>query len=196
MTSNCPCTRKNCPRRGNCKACREHHKSRRHSVKCEKYITVRLYEEGDEAAIAELIAYTMKVSNKDDYSPEYIENTIKEHTPAFFAERAKESHFYVVLDRGKIIGCGGISGYWGSTTESYLLSVFILPEYQGRGIGTMIVKTLESDEYFTRAWRTEVGASLTAVGFYQKMGYSFKNGVTAADEYGVVRMEKKSLTEE
>lgn len=27
-----------------------------------------------------------------------------------------------------------------------------------------------------RAWSTEVGSSLTAVSFYRKMGYEFKNG--------------------
>ena len=34
-----------------------------------------------------------------------------------------------------------------------------------------IVEALEADEYFHRAWRTEVGSSLTAVSFYRKMGY-------------------------
>ena len=46
-------------------------------------------------------------------------------------------------------------------------------------------------KYFHRAWRTEVGSSLTAVHFYEKMGYAFKNGITDADEYGVVRLEKR-----
>ncbi|MDY5030930.1 MAG: GNAT family N-acetyltransferase [Blautia sp.] len=32
-----------------------------------------------------------------------------------------------------MIGCGGITGYWGSVDESYVLSVFVLPEYQGKG---------------------------------------------------------------
>ena len=67
----------------------------------------------------------------------------------------------------------------------------ILPDYRGKGIGRRIVETLESDEYFRRARRTEVGSSLTAVQFYRKMGYQFKNGITDADEDGVVRLEKK-----
>lgn len=32
--------------------------------------------------------------------------------------------------------------------------------------------------------------SLTAVGFYLKMGYVYKNGITISDEYGVIRLEK------
>ena len=58
-------------------------------------------------------------------------------------------------------------------------------------MGRKIVEALEADEYFRRAWRTEVGSSLTAVSFDRTMGYKFKNGITDADEYGVVRLEKR-----
>ena len=92
-----------------------------------------------------------------------------------------------------MIGCGGITGYWGSETESYLVTVFVLPAYQGRGIDRMMIETLEADEYFHRAWRTEVGSSLTAVSFYRKMGYEFKNEITTPDEYGTVRLEKRRV---
>lgn len=44
-----------------------------------------------------------------------------------------------------------------------------------------------------RAWRTEVGSSLTAVRFYRKMGYEYKNGVTEADADGTVRLEKRNI---
>lgn len=47
-----------------------------------------------------------------------------------------------------------------------------------------------ADEYFKRAWRTEIGSSLTAVEFYRKLGYQYKNNITSPDEYGVVRLEK------
>lgn len=95
------------------------------------------------------------------------------------------------MDGETIIGCGGITGYWGSTGESYLTSIFVLPDYQGKGVGRKIIVTLETDEYFRRAWRTEVGSSLTAVSFYRKMGYVFKKGMIDADEYGIVRLEKR-----
>lgn len=86
------------------------------------------------------------------------------------AERAADAHFYVVCDRRRIIGCGGITGYWGSAAESCLLSVFVLPEYKGRGIGKRIAETPESDEFFTRARRTEVGSPITDVCFRRKLG--------------------------
>ena len=83
------------------------------------------------------------------------------------------------------------TGYWGSTEESYLISIFVLPDYQGKDVGRKIMEALEADEYILRAWRTEVGSSLTAVSFYRKMGYVFKKGMIDADEYGIVRLEKR-----
>ena len=58
-------------------------------------------------------------------------------------------------------------------------------------MGRKIVETMEADEYFRRVWRTEVGSSLAAVHFYEKMGYVFKNGMMEDDEFGVVRLEKR-----
>ena len=48
----------------------------------------------------------------------------------------------------------------------------------------------ERDEYFLRAKRIEIPASITAVQFYKKMEYSYKNGINKADDEGIVRMEK------
>lgn len=155
-----------------------------------KDFEIRPCAPGDETAMAELVAYTLRVSNRTDYTPEYIEAIVKSHDPAFFAERAADSHFYVVRAGERIVGCGGITGYRGSVTESCLLSIFVHPDWQGRGLGKRILETLEADPFFKRARRTEVAASLTAVGFYRRLGYSFKNGVREPDPSGVVRMEK------
>ena len=97
---------------------------------------------------------------------------------------------YVVCDNTLIVGCGAVAGYWGSTTESILLTVFVLPEYQGKGIGRLIIRTLEQDEIFLRADRIEIPASITAVEFYKKMGYDYKNGVAEIDSEQVYRLEK------
>lgn len=181
------------PPHGDCRICREYHAAptSKRPAYCERKIAVRKFRKGDETAVADVIRTTLTVSNISDYSPEFIKDNVESHYPEVMAKRAEESHFYVVTDGKKVIGCGGITGYWGSTTESYLVSVFILPEYQRKGIGRRIIETLESDEYFASAWRTEVGSSLTAVNFYCKMGYEYKNGVTSPDEYGVIRLEKR-----
>ncbi len=68
--------------------------------------------------------------------------------------------------------------------------IFVLPKYQGKGIGRKIIENLEQDEYFFRAKRIEVPASITAVNFYRKLGYNYKNGVDRPDEEQIYRLEK------
>lgn len=67
---------------------------------------------------------------------------------------------------------------------------FILPEYHGKGCGKKIIESLEQDELFLRANRIEIPASITACGFYEKMGYRYKNDIKVLDDEGHYRMEK------
>ena len=120
-------------------------------------VTLRRFQAGDEFAVSAVICTTLAISNRKDYPPAFIEENIRSHSPAVIAERVKDAHFYVALDGQKVIGCGGITGYWGSTEESYLTSIFVLPDYQGKGVGRRLVEALEADDYFRRAWRIEVG---------------------------------------
>lgn len=153
-------------------------------------VTIRLITPDDVSEVTEMIHKTIRISNSKDYSDEMVEAMVNAHSPEFILRRSGWTHFYVALDGNTIIGCGAIGPYWDSETESSLFTIFVLPEYQKNGIGRLIVETLEKDEYFIRANRIEIPASLTGVPFYQKMGYSFKNGISEPDNEHVIRMEK------
>ncbi len=151
---------------------------------------IRRFRPEDAMETARLIAHTLRTSNSKDYSEAYIEANISSHSADVLVERAENGHMYVVCDNAQIIGCGAIAGYWGSTTESVLLTIFVSPDHQGKGIGRQIIETLEQDEFFLRAKRIEIPASITAVEFYKKMGYGYKNGIAALDEEQLFRLEK------
>lgn len=155
-----------------------------------KDFSLRRFRAEDAIKVAALIADTLKESNAEDYPPEFIAANIASHSAKIITERANRAHMYVAVYRGEIVGCGAIDGFYGSLTESILLTVFVLPAMQRQGIGRAIVQALEADEFFLRAGRIEIPASLTAVEFYKKMGYGYKNGVTEPDGEGVVRLEK------
>ena len=151
---------------------------------------VRRFEKTDAQEVSALIVTTLRTTNIKDYSAEYIENDVNALQPNNILERAGWVHFYVVCDDEKIVGCGAIGPYWGKENESSLFTIFVLPEYQGKGIGRTIIETLEQDEYFLRAKRVEIPASITGTPFYRKMGYDYKNGITTPDEEGLLRLEK------
>ncbi len=151
---------------------------------------IRRMKEQDAQAVSELIITTIRISNVRDYPADLMEELVKTQTPEHVLQRASWTHFYVAEDAGKIIGCGAIGPYWGKEDESSLFSIFVHPDHQGKGIGRAIVETLEQDSFALRARRIEIPASITGLPFYQKLGYSFKNGDTGIDEEQLYRLEK------
>ena len=151
---------------------------------------IRRFLQTDSKEVSDLIIKTLREVNIKDYPKEYIENEVQRLQPNKILKRAERTHFYVACDENKIVGCGAIGPYWDKVDESSLFTLFVLPDYQGQGIGRKIIETLEKDEYFLRANRIEIPASITATPFYIKMGYTYKNGISVPDEEGLLRLEK------
>lgn len=151
---------------------------------------IRRFEEKDAQEISAVVTRNFLEVNSKDYGKEAMEALAKVYDANKIREIASYAHMYVVCDEAKIIGTGSISSFWGSLTESILLTIFVLPEWHGQGIGRKIIETLEGDELFLRANRIEIPASITGCGFYEKMGYKYKDNQKQLDEEGDYRMEK------
>lgn len=157
-------------------------------------IQVRRYKDGDAPAICEMIRKDVMTENIKDYSEESIKHLIESHNEELIERRSKWCHVYVLTDEEKIVGVGMIGPYWNSQTESSFFTIFIDPAYKGKGLGRKIIETLKEDEYYKRAERVEIPASISAVEFYKHMGWKFKRTETVigniVDEEGIYRMEK------
>ena len=75
-------------------------------------MNIRRFQNQDAKEVSNLIATTLRTTNIKDYSSDYIEKDVKVLQPQNILERAKWTHFYVVCDNDKIIGCGAIGPYW------------------------------------------------------------------------------------
>ena len=151
---------------------------------------IRKFAETDAKEVSDLFIRTLMISNTKDYPAEMMLELTRRMQPEDILERARRTHFYVAEENNVILGCGAIGPYWDKTDESSLFTIFVLPEYQGSGIGRRIVETLEKDEYALRAKRIEIPASITGLEFYKKLGYDYKDNVTVPDEEGLYRLEK------
>ena len=155
-----------------------------------KNMIVRSFKLGDEKQIVELIRSARRKTNIKDYDEELIEELCQEVNEELIIKRAEKFHMYVVEINDKIVGVGAIGLCNGSLTESSFYNIYVLPEYQGKGIGKVIVTTLEKDDYYKRANRIEIASSISAMEFYKHMGYGFKNLGYIVDDEGEYKMEK------
>lgn len=153
-------------------------------------VVSRSFRREDAEEIKNLVTRNFLEVNSKDYGLKAMQKLAGSYTADKIISTAEHSHMYVFEWQGKIVGVGTISSFWGSKTESILLTIFVLPEYQGKGIGRRIINTLEQDEFFTRARRIEIPASVTVAEFYRKFGYDYKNGIKELDEEHHYRLEK------
>lgn len=151
---------------------------------------IRRFKDEDAEEVSSIVCRNFIEINSRDYPIEDMEKLALEYTPEKILQINSYAHTYVVCDENKIVGTGSISSFWGRETESILLTIFVLPEYHGKGLGKKIIETLERDELFLRANRVEIPASITAAKFYEKMGYNYKNNAKVLDDEGHYRMEK------
>lgn len=144
----------------------------------------------DAEAVSKMIRRTIAISNGPDYSKAQMEKLLAAQSPELLLERSQQGHTYVVLLDGEIVGCGTIAPIWESETESILLTVYVMPECQRRGIGKYIIASLEHDEYGRGAERIEVPSSVYALEFFLARGYNFKGGKKKLEDGVVYRLEK------
>lgn len=105
-------------------------------------IRVRRFEEEDADEVSKLIVRNFLEVNSKDYGIAAMEKLAKVYDSGKVLNIANYAHMYVFEWNGKIVGTGSISGFWGSKTESILLTIFVLPEFHGKGIGRKIINTL------------------------------------------------------
>ena len=89
-------------------------------------ITIRRFEERDAKAVQKLIVRNFLEVNSKDYGVELMNELVSGYNVEKVKRIASYAHTYVFELKNNIVGVGSISSFWGSETESILLTIFVL----------------------------------------------------------------------
>ncbi len=140
----------------------------------------------DGPAISDLIRRTVRLSNAPDYPVEIVELIVANFTPDKVAQRLAERDMFVYAIDERIIGTVGLGG-------DRLRSLFVEPSAQRAGIGARLVSYLEAHALSVGVTELKLSSSLTARGFYERLGYRMIHLEQRAD--GSTFLMTKTLTE-
>ncbi|WP_312495684.1 GNAT family N-acetyltransferase [Anaerosporobacter sp.] len=131
------------------------------------------------------LAFRKEAEDFDDFDIEPMTQTLE-----VLEEEFKTFLFLkAVNDEERIVG--SIRGYIKDGT-SYIGKTFVHPDYQGKGIGTEMIKHLEA---VNKAARHEINASIRCpqnISLYESLGY-VRYKETKTENNGFVYLEKVSL---
>ncbi|WP_414545402.1 GNAT family N-acetyltransferase [Nostoc sp. CCY0012] len=127
---------------------------------------LRTYEIGDTAEIIDLFYNTVHEVNIRDYTKEQIDAWAPvEMDIEVWINSLKTKFTYVVENNGKIVGFGELEA------NGHIDKFFCHKDFQGQGIGTMILEQIESKARSLGIKRLFVEASITAKPFFANKNF-------------------------
>jgi GNAT superfamily N-acetyltransferase len=118
----------------------------------------------DLATVRDLIHSTIDFSYAAVYPPRAVLFFKKFHSEKNILQRYRDGGVVVAEREGRILGTGSLAG-------AEILGVFVLPEFQGQGLGGMIMNALEQKALASGAGEVELSISLPSRAFYENLGY-------------------------
>ena len=152
-------------------------------------IRIRRFQLGEEKELAELVVSSLVELNGPDYLPGILDPFLSYYTPERILQTSQEGHMYVAEENGRILGTGSIIEEGEGKAE--IVTLFVKPGETGKGAGRALMESLEKDEIFVRADVVRLQSSITARGFYEKMGYRHETGEPVLILNDHYRMEKR-----
>ena len=127
---------------------------------------LRRYRVGEEVAIWEAFFQATHVSNARDYHPELIDRWApQDKDMKEWAERLVEKNPFVAIIGEQIVGMAEIE------PTGYIDYFYVHPEFQGQGVGTALMATIETEATGAGANRLFADVSVTAKPFFESRGF-------------------------
>ncbi|MEM7224600.1 MAG: GNAT family N-acetyltransferase [Pseudomonadota bacterium] len=118
----------------------------------------------DAPALSELIQRTIRRTNAADYDPAEIELVCESFAPERIAEIMSRRAVYLAKQDATPVGTVSLG-------DGKLHALFVDPDLQGQGLGQRLVGHVEARARTCGLQRLEVSSSITALPFYERLGY-------------------------
>lgn len=147
---------------------------------------VRAADVSDAADISRVIIRALRETNAKDYAPDIIARVELSFSPAAVAQLIARRDVFVALVDGEIVGTGSLDG-------AVVRTMFVSPDFQGRGIGRSLVQTIETLASERQVAVLTVPASVSAEAFYARLGFAAVRDAYHGDERTVIMERALSL---
>jgi GNAT superfamily N-acetyltransferase len=142
----------------------------------EAHLSIRPLQAADIPQVSALIRNTLLLTNLRDYDLEAIQAMMSTFSTQAVGALARRREMFVGQEAGRLSGVLGLEA-----GEVY--TFFVAPDRQGRGVGRSLLSFAESLARKRGVKELRVSASLTAVGFYERLGYR-RTGVEEDSRFG------------
>ncbi|WP_213992455.1 GNAT family N-acetyltransferase [Sodalis sp. dw_96] len=145
-------------------------------------------ERKDVATIAEIVRKTITTTYPKYYPGGVVEFFLKYHSTDNIRGAVDAGGVYILSTQGKAVATGSIKA-------NEICRLFVLPLFQGKGLGSFMMDKLET-LVFGYSEEIRLDASLPACGMYLKRGYkpvSFESVLTTYDHrlcYFIMKKQK------
>ena len=146
---------------------------------------IRPASEADAEAISGVILAALRESNARDYSPDIIARVAESFSPAGVRRLLSNRTVLVAIDAGILVGTASLDG-------DVVRTVFVSPSAQRRGTGASLMAAIERAAQASGIAVLSVPSSITAQGFYERLGFNAVGESFHGDERTIV-MERSLM---
>jgi N-acetylglutamate synthase-like GNAT family acetyltransferase len=152
-----------------------------------KEITIRGFENGDAINLSQLIIDNLMLVNSRDYGEEAARQLARFYSPQLLLEYAQNGNLYVAVEHSTIIGTAALD-------QDQVRNVFVRIDHHQQGIGKILMQHIENIARQQGKIRLSLRASVSAVVFYQKLGFAIVEEIEERIGNAVIKVVEMAKT--
>lgn len=146
---------------------------------------IREYANKDAEEVSALVVKNLLEVNTKDYPYDLMAELVGFYSPGSMNAAALKKEVFVGVERERIVATAAL------VNDGWIHDVFVDTEWHGKGIGRSMMAYLERLAKSRHVRVITLPSSLTAVSFYQKIGYKSLKKSVSREGVTEVLMEKE-----